>query len=73
MPFIMYLDHEVFTEAPSGLGAFLSERTHVVFEAAQVLGEGHEQESSQLKQQGIPGFLRPRGVLQRIGQHHTPA
>lgn len=64
--FSRYLDHEVFTEAPARLGAFLSERTHVVFKAAQVLGEGHEEESSQLEQQGIPGFLRPRRVLQRI-------
>lgn len=68
-----YLDHEVFTEAPARLGAFLSQRTHVVFKAAKVLGEGHEEQSSQLEQQRIPGFLRPRRVLQRIRQNHTPA
>lgn len=67
------LDHEVFTEAPARLCALLSQGAHVVLEAAQVLGEGHEEEGSQLEQQRVPGFLRPRRVLQRIRQHHTPA
>lgn len=67
-----YLDHEVFTETPARLGAFLSQGTHVVFKAAKVLSEGHEEKRSQLKQQRIPGFLRPRWVLQRIWQNHTP-
>lgn len=67
-----YLDHEVFTEAPAGLRALLPERAHVVFEAPQVLGEGHEEEGPQLEQEGVPGLLRPRRVLQGIGQHHAP-
>lgn len=52
-----HLDHEVLAEAPARLGAFLSERAHVIFKAAQVLREGHEEEGSQFQQQGVPGLL----------------
>lgn len=47
----MYLDHEVIAEAPAGLGALLPQRAHVILEAPQVLGEGHEKQSAQLCQE----------------------
>lgn len=47
----MYLNHEVVAEAPARLSAFLSQRAHVILEAAQVLGEGHEKQSAQLRQE----------------------
>lgn len=73
MSVFSYLDHEVLAEAPSGLGPLLSERPHVVFEVAEVFGEGHEEKGSQLEQQCVPGFLRAGGVLEGLRQHHTPA
>lgn len=54
----MYLNHEVVAEAPARLGAFLSQRAHVVLEATQVLGEGHEKQSAQLRQERVPRLLR---------------
>lgn len=50
----MYLDHEVVTEAPAGLGAFLSQCPHVILKAPQVLGEGHEEQSAQFSQKRAP-------------------
>lgn len=66
-----HLHHEVFTEAPAWLGAFLAERAHVVLEAAQVLGERHEQQRAQLEQEGAPRLLGTRRVLQGVRQNHT--
>lgn len=57
---VTYLDHEVIAEAPARLGALLTQRAHVVLKAAQVLGEGHEKQSAQLRQERIPRLLRAR-------------
>ena len=67
-----HLHHEVLAEAPAGLRALLPQRAHVVLEAAQVLGEGHEQQGAQLQQEGAPRLLGPGRVLQGVRQHHAP-
>lgn len=69
---ITHLDHEVVTEAPAGLSAFLSERPHLVLEAAQIPGEGHEQQRAQFSEERTPRLLRARRLLQRVRQSHTP-
>ncbi len=70
---IAHLHHEVVAEAPAGLGAFLSQRPHLVLEAAQIPGEGHEQQRAQLSEERAPRLLRARRLLQRVRQRHTPA
>lgn len=69
---ITHLDHEVVAEAPAGLGALLPQRAHVVLEAAQVPGEGHEQERAQFSEERAPRLLRAGRLLQRVRQRHTP-
>lgn len=68
-----YLNHEVFTEAPAWLCSLLPQGPHVILKLAEVFGERHEQQCPEFGQEGIPGFLSSRRVLQRVRQHNTPA
>lgn len=68
----MYLDHEVVAEAPARFCAFLTKSAHVVLESTQVLSKGHEKQSAQLRQEGVPRLLRARWLFQGIQQSNTP-
>lgn len=68
-----YLNHEVFAEAPAWLCPLFPQSPHVILKLAEVFGERHEQQSPEFGQEGIPGFLSSRRVLQRVREHNTPA
>lgn len=68
-----YLDHEIVTEAPARLRPLLPQGPHVVLKLAQVFGKRHKKGCPEFGQEGIPGFLSSRRVLQGVGEHNTPA